>query len=133
MALLPLYVYSKTLAIAVPVVMLITFLLVLAPAWIRLSTGAKLTAGILGYPGTFLIGGWPVSVAPGILAMPFGWWYPAPLMTITMHRIGNTRGFEASILQDGFALAFWILLMLGLTIYSLIIRGNRNSTASDQN
>jgi len=115
---LPLYLYSIIVTTVIaPIAVLIGWIFVIAPLWRVTSKTSKIVAGILSYPGAFLIGGWPLTFAPGILALPFGWWRPAPSMSIQLKAIGNIKGFESSLLLDSFSLILWVLIFVGLSAY----------------
>ncbi len=115
---LPLYFYSIVLAnIVTPIIVLVGWVFVIAPLWRVTSSTGKIVAGIISYPGAFLIGGWPLTLVPGVFALPFGWWMPAPMHTLRLNAIGNTKGFESSLTLDAFALVFWVSLFAGLSAY----------------
>ncbi len=118
-ALLPIYLRSEIFESAIiPIAILIGWIVVVASLWRVTSKTEKVIAGILSYPGTFLVGGWPLTLVPGLLALPFGFWLPAPFMTIQLKEINNATGFKASMTLDTYSLALWISLFSGLMVYN---------------
>ena len=123
--------YLILTTVVVPIVLLVGWMFVIAPLWRGTSKTGKVVAGILSYPGTFLYGGWPLTFAPGILALPFGLWLPAPFMTFVLKAIGNTKGFGSSLILDSFSLVFWASLFGCLMAYSISKNKANNRMQSD--
>ncbi len=118
---LPVSIFLEAVTILIiSIIVLIGWLLVIAPLWTVTSKTGKIVACILSYPGSFLIGGWPLPFAPGILALPFGWWYPSPFFLIQLNAIGNAKGFASTLIPTSFGLVLWGSIFLGLVTYNTL-------------
>jgi hypothetical protein len=92
----------------------------IVPLWLSTSVRGKLIIGIFSYPGSIVIGGWPCSLLPGILVIPFGLWYPAPLFSSRLKSIGNIKGYESTFPMEMYFLGIWVVLIGILLTYGFL-------------
>ena len=87
---------------------------------------------IASYPGTVLVlvGSWPCSLFPGILAVPFLFWWPAPFWSLEVQSVGNEKGFESAFPVEMYSLVGWVTVLVVMAIFSQYrVKANKSKHA----